>query len=161
MKKMLLLLALYVYGCLLFPAAAQTRYTITEAELQKLENISTALEERNQSLLQQVQALTNNSKQLESKALLLQQKLHVAQTTSKKLNELLLTERITSQNLSASLTAYEKEATRVQTELNNEKLKRQKNINQRNVCLAAAILQALVILGFIALKIIIWLKRLV
>lgn len=153
------LLLFYVFACL--PAVRAQEYKITKAELQKLENISTALEERNQSLLQQVQALTNNSKQLESKALLLQQKLQVAQTTSKKLNELLLTERITSQNLSASLTAYEKEVARVQTELNNEKLKRQKNINQRNVCLAAAILQALVIIGFIALKIIIWLKRLV
>lgn len=142
-RKVLLLLCVLV--CV--SAAQAQEYRITEAELLQLENISENWDRNKQSLQSQVRNLKTE--------------LNEAHSSSESLNAQLRTERITSQNLSASLTAYEKEAARVQTELNNEKLKRQKNINQRNVCLAAAILQALVIIGFIALKIIIWLKRLV
>ena len=156
MKKILLLFC--VFACL--SAVRAQEYKITEAELERLENISTALEARSLSLLQQVQELTSSSRRLERKAQNLTQKLQEAQAISKNLNELLQAERTTSQSLSASLIESEKEAARIQAELHNEKLQRQKAVNQRNMFLFTAILQALVIGGFAILKIFIWSKRL-
>lgn len=157
MKKLLLLFC--VFACL--SAVRAQEYKITEAELERLENISTALEDRNLNLLQQVQELTSSSRRLENKAQNLERKLQEAQMTSKNLNELLQAERTTSQNLSASLSAYEKEVSQLQTELSDEKLQRQKAVNQRNTYLFATVLEAMVIIGFAALKIILRLKRLV
>jgi hypothetical protein len=155
-KKLLLLFC--VLACL--SAVRAQEYKITEAELERLENISTALEARSLSLLQQVQLLTVSLKRQENKAQILELKLQRAQEASKNLNELLQAERATSQSLSASLNESEKGAARIQAELNDEKLKRQKAVNQRNMFLFAAILQALVIGGFAILKIFIWSKRL-
>ena len=157
-KKLLLLFC--VSACLSAALPAETQYTITAAELEKLESIWTALEERNRNLLQQVQLLTAGLKRQEIKAQSLAQKLQEAQATSKNLNELLQAERTTSQSLSVSLTESEKEAARIQTELNDEKLQRQKAVNLRNIFLFAVILQAFVIVGFAILKIFIWSKRL-
>ena len=157
-KKLLLLFC--VFACLSAALPAETQYTITATELERLESISTALEERNRNLLQQVQLLTAGLKRQESKAQSLTQKLQEAQATSKNLNELLQAERTTSQSLSASLSESEKEAARIRAELNDEKLKRQKAVNSRNIFLFAAILQVVVIVGFVILKIFIWTKRL-
>ena len=154
MKKILFLFCVFV--CL--SAAQAQEYRITEAELERLENISTALEARSLSLLQQVQELTSSSRRLESKAQSLERKLQEAQAISKNLNELLQAERTTSQSLSASLIESEKEAAQLKEALSAEKLQHRKTRAQRNKLLLILIGEALLIVGFIVLKFIVRLK---
>ena len=111
MKKMLLLLVLCVYGCLLFPAVAQERlYTVTETELTQLEGISENLAKDKQNLQSQASSLTERLRAQEKKASNLAMSLQQAEQTAKDLKTQLQTERKTLKVLRQSYNAYEQEA---------------------------------------------------
>ena len=111
MKKMLLLLVLCVYGCLLFPAVAQERlYTVTETELTRLESISENLAKDRQSLQSQANGLMERLRAQESKAKSLTEKLQKAESAANILRSQLQTERASLKALRQSYNAYEREA---------------------------------------------------
>ena len=120
-------------------AAAQTRYTITEAELTQLESISENWQRNKQSLQSQVRNLKTE--------------LNEARKLSESLNAQLRTERETSNALRQSFDAYAKEAARIQQALEAEKLTHQKTKNQRNVLFFTLVFIVLAAVGTVAVKV--------
>ena len=120
---------------------AETQYTITEAELTQLESILTSLERNKQSLQLQVQNLKTE--------------LNAAHSLSESLNKQLQTERTISQLLRQSYSKYEKEAAQTQAELNTEKLLHKKTKSQRNTLLIILAGEAVLLVAFVVLKIVI------
>ena len=136
-KKVLLLFC--ALACL--SAAAQTQYTITEAELVQLESISENWERNKQSLQLQVRNLKTE--------------LSEAENLSKTLNEQLQAEQTTLNDLRQSFDAYEKETAQIQANLEAEKLAHQKTKNQRNVLFFMLASIALAAVGTVAVKVLI------
>ena len=122
-------------------AAAQTRYTITEAELLQLESISENWELNKQSLQSQVRNLKTE--------------LNEARKLSENLNAQLRTERETSNTLRQSFDAYAKEAAQIQANLEAEKLAHAKTKNQRNILFFTLVFIVIATCGTVAVKVLI------
>ena len=118
MKRRFLLFVLSVFCFFLFPAAAQEpRYTVTEKELIRLENISENLARDKQSLQSQANSVTERVRVQEKKAKALAVSLQQAESKANALNSQLQTERATLKALRQSYNVYEKEAAQQITEM--------------------------------------------
>ena len=138
-KKLLLLFCVFV--CVSAALPAETQYTITEAELTQLENISENWDRNKQSLQSQVRNLKTE--------------LSEARMLSENLNAQLRTERETSNALRQSFDAYAKKATQIQASLEAEKLTHQKTKNQRNILFFTLVFIVLAAVGTVAVKVLI------